>query len=393
MTDSASRACVLYLQYTNPAAYPPLQHSSRLLADEGWEVLFLGSDSEGSRCLRFPPHERITVRRLSSAPPGWRQKLHYVFFALWALAWVARWRPQWVYASDPMACPAALLLSCVPGVSVVYHEHDSPPPEGQATNESAFFRLVRRARSKLSRRAAVCVLPNEQRVQHFVEETGTPPRRVQCVWNCPARSEAEHENERRTDDKIHVFYHGSLNKARLPFTVLEALAQLPDHVHLRVAGYETAGSKGYCDELKKRARRLGIAHRVDILGAVPRRHALLEHTRRCHIGLSFMPMEASGINMQHMAGASNKPFDYLACGLPLVVSDLPDWRAMYVEPGYGRACDPTDPRDIATTIQAFLDDPQMAQDMGRAGRERIAQDWNYESGFEDVMSQMERAVA
>jgi MFS family permease len=34
-------ARVLYIQYTNPAGYPPLQHSSRILASAGWQVLFL----------------------------------------------------------------------------------------------------------------------------------------------------------------------------------------------------------------------------------------------------------------------------------------------------------------------------------------------------------------
>ena len=54
--------------------------------------------------------------------------------------------------------------------------------------------------------------------------------------------------------------------------------------------------------------------------------------------------------MLHMAGASNKPFDYMAAGLALLVSDQPDWRAMFVEPGYARACDPTDPSSIATSL-------------------------------------------
>jgi hypothetical protein len=29
---------VLYLQYTNPAGYPPLEHSSGILADSGWDA-------------------------------------------------------------------------------------------------------------------------------------------------------------------------------------------------------------------------------------------------------------------------------------------------------------------------------------------------------------------
>jgi hypothetical protein len=48
-----------------------------------------------------------------------------------------------------------------------------------------------------------------------------------------------------------------------------------------------------------------------------------------------MPKVSEDINMQAMVGASDKAFDYLACGLALLVSDLPDWRAIYVEAGYG----------------------------------------------------------
>lgn len=38
-----SKNRILYIQYTNPAGYPPLEHSSRILAQADWEVLFLGT--------------------------------------------------------------------------------------------------------------------------------------------------------------------------------------------------------------------------------------------------------------------------------------------------------------------------------------------------------------
>src|SRR5437867_12223306 len=74
---------VLYLQYTNPAAYPPLQHSSQILANNGWRILFLGTGAHGADVLEFPPHPNIHVKRLAFCPAGWAQKLHYVQFAFW----------------------------------------------------------------------------------------------------------------------------------------------------------------------------------------------------------------------------------------------------------------------------------------------------------------------
>src|SRR5438105_14487234 len=87
--SSAKR--VVYLQYTNPAGYPPLEHSSRILANAGWQVLFLGTGALGSGALRFSPHPAIRVKQLAFCAPGWRQKLHYIGFALWVGLWVLIW--------------------------------------------------------------------------------------------------------------------------------------------------------------------------------------------------------------------------------------------------------------------------------------------------------------
>src|SRR5438270_673003 len=105
---------ILYLQYTNPAAYPPLEHSSRILANGGWKVLFLGTRAVGADSLRFSSHPNVSVRQLSFCKPGWRQKIHYAIYCAWTLAWVAAWRPRWVYLSDLLSCPVGLILTLVP---------------------------------------------------------------------------------------------------------------------------------------------------------------------------------------------------------------------------------------------------------------------------------------
>src|SRR3989442_1135290 len=121
---------ILYVQYTNPAGYPPLQHSSRILADNGWHVLFVGTGAFGAGDLRFPPHPNIRVKQMGFCTAGWRQKLHYAQFVLWVFTWALLWRPQRVYASDPLSCPAALLLNRFLRLRVMYHEHDSPAARG-----------------------------------------------------------------------------------------------------------------------------------------------------------------------------------------------------------------------------------------------------------------------
>lgn len=374
---------ILYIQYTNPAGYPPLEHSSRILADAGWQVLFLGTGAHGADALRLPPHPNVRVRCLGFCNPGWRQKLHYFYFCAWLLGWTLRWRPSWIYASDPLVCPAALALCCLPWLRVLYHEHDSP----EGAPAGAFQRLVRWTRKQVARRAACCVLPNEARAERFKGETGTA-QDVICVWNCPSRTEVAVQRA-PASESFWLLYHGSIVPERLPLAVVDAVAALPDRVKLRVIGYETVGSLGYVGQLRERARRLGVEHRVDVVGVVPRRSDLMEWCRRCDAGLALMPVSAADVNHQAMTGASNKPFDYLACGLALVVSDLPDWRAAYIEPGYGLACDPQDAESIAGSVRRFLNDPDLARSMGEKGRQRILKEWNYETRFLPVLQCIE----
>src|SRR5438477_11852095 len=108
-SDRSARR-ILYVQFTNPAAYPPLEHSARVLADAGWDVMFLGTGALGSDRLEFRSHPRIKVKRLRFVPGGWRQKLKYVGFLLRVTGWDLRRRPRWIYASEWLACPVALVV-------------------------------------------------------------------------------------------------------------------------------------------------------------------------------------------------------------------------------------------------------------------------------------------
>ncbi|HWE52163.1 MAG TPA: glycosyltransferase family 4 protein [Bryobacteraceae bacterium] len=380
---------VLYIQYTNPAGYPPLQHSSRILADAGWKVLFLGTGAAGADALTFPDHRNITIKRMEFCQPGWRQKLHYLRFCLWAFWTALLWRPRWIYASDHLSCPAALLAASLPGCQLIYHEHDSPHSGNSARGFAGF---ISRARAAVARRADICVVPNQDRLERYRAELG-PLRNAVCVWNCPASAEIADRSRKPAAGDIWVLYHGSIVPDRLPQAVIEALAMLPDSVRLRVAGYETTGARGYVEQLRARARALNIEHRIEFLGSIPQRADLLAQTMHSDIGLALMPLVSSDWNCETMTGASNKAFDYLACGLALVVSDRPDWRGMFaspddLEPAYARICDPSDASSIAAALRGWIEDPVAMRQAGELGRQRTLAEWNYEDMFRPVFLRM-----
>ena len=104
------------------------------------------------------------------------------------------------------------------------------------------------------------------------------------------------------------------------------------------------------DTLSATIRARSWMRRSSISAWCPRADLLAE-AARAHIGLSLMPFNSDDLNINHMAGASNKPFDYMAAGLALLVSDLPDWTRMFVEPGFGLACNPADVNSISAALR------------------------------------------
>jgi glycosyltransferase involved in cell wall biosynthesis len=362
------RSRILYVQYTNPAGYPPLEHSSRLLADAGWQVLFLGAGSFGAATLRFPPHANIQEEQSGFCPAGWRQKLHYLRFCFWVVGKILTWRPDWVYFSLSVDAPLAWLVSSLLRVRVIYHEHDSP--RGQPSN------VFEKSRQWLFRNAP-CVWPSQRRAEIVAPEC---PRRF-IVWNCPRLDEVPGERT-ASSEPLQVFYHGSINAARLPLAVIQSLALLPASVRLTVVGYETVGAANHGQRLREEAARLGVTDRLVFPGRLSR----YESMRICSgmdVGITLMPLQTTDINEDNMVGPSNKAFDYLACGLALLMADRSDWRETFG--GYGMTCDPQDPQSIAAALRWFLDHPAETRAMGELGRRRILNDWNYEAQFQPVM--------
>jgi glycosyltransferase involved in cell wall biosynthesis len=286
-----------------------------------------------------------------------------------------------VYASDLRACPVGLLASFVPGIKVVYHEHDSPgrSPAGQ------LLKVCHLARQLLARRMALGVMPNERRIDAYRADL-VPSRDVVCVWNTPSIVETRPPEERQDQTSLRLYYHGNISAQLLPLTVVDAIALLPNRPSLTVVGYET--QEGYIAELRQRARQLGIGEQLQVVPAMPRCD-LLSYCRSHDVGLALIAPTDPNVNLDYLVGASNKPFDYLACGLVLLVPDRLDWRRMYVDPGYGLACDPRDPESISAALLWFGEHPLEIRRMGESGRDKIRGSWNYENGFAPVRRVLE----
>jgi glycosyltransferase involved in cell wall biosynthesis len=194
----------------------------------------------------------------------------------------------------------------------------------------------------------------------------------------PRRSELP-MREKQHDAPLLLYYHGNVSPVLLPEAVVEAVRQFGGRVRLLIAGYEAPGAAGYLRQLLRHCQPDPDSP-VRYLGQIPRSDLLIV-AAGAHVGLAVIPGDSDDLNIRYLTGASNKAFDYMAAGLALLVSDSPDWRAMFVAPGYALPCKPTDLASIKAALGWFIDHPRARKDMGARGRAKIAADWNYDTAF------------
>lgn len=358
--------------------YPPIIAASHLMAEAGWDVMMLASPSADSQ-LRMPSHPAILMRRIAERPSFVVRKSDLLRYSAYAARLALRWRPDIVYASDWLGTVPGLLAARLAGARLVYHEHDSRSP-------GALRSWLARFSAKVARNADLVIFPNAERAEIVRREIGFPAERLRIVWNLPRRAE-QPTLAPKADMPLLLWYHGSITPDRLPPSVIEAVASFGGRVRLQIAGYEAPLVRGYISHMLDLASREKAAPFVSYVGQIARQD-LLARATAAHVGLAFMPPCSNNINMQHMTGASNKAFDYMAAGLALLVSDLPDWHDMFVAPGYALACDPRSAHSIRSALGWLIDHPEALKKMAADARAKISAEWNYDSAFAPVLDSL-----
>ena len=361
------RKRVLYLQYTNPANYPPLEHSSRILADADCEVVFVGKPAQREIQFEMPPHAH---REVILAPGGYRSFLRA------ALSVAKKFKPDWCYLSDYNSAAAGLIVRRLTTCKIVYHEHDFP-----FGHDSYRRRVSLWARRRLLRTADVVVVPSDGRKRLMGVSDAV------VVMNCPSLREID-AAAHPPRSLLRIVYAGTVTPERLPPVVIDALTSLPD-VELDVYGYATAGFSGYPSELRQRALAAGIGNRVSVHDPVATRETLLQRISEGDVGLCLLDDGNGDPNHATMAGASNKPFDYLARGVALLCADTPQWNDMFVAPGYALSCDMADRGSITRAITR-LRAADLRHEMVEKGSKRLRSEWNYEHQFQPVAERILR---
>ncbi len=173
-----------------------------------------------------------------------------------------------------------------------------------------------------------------------------------------------------------VIYAGGLSEIRGIRQLIEAAGLLDDSLELwLMGGWEDPVYEKQCAQLAgwKRVRYFGEKTLEDTYSIM----------KRADIGIvNFLPVPNS------VQSLPNKVFEYLACKLPVVMSNFDYWKELFGECAV--FADPFDPVSIAKKIRTLLDDRELRMKLVRAGAVLIENEYSWESESKSLIDLYKR---
>lgn len=270
--------------------------------------------------------------------------------------------PEALHAHDLNTLPVAAALAGRLRLPLTYDAHELYPEISTLSErEAATWRFLER---RLVGRADHVLTVCDSIAAELERRYRT--RRPTVLLNCPAGGGSNgRPDDRATDDPIGseadepiVLYQGGFAPHRGLETLVRSAHGL-ERGRIVLMGWGRLE-----DELRELIASEGLGERVTIAPPVPPAEVVSSATGAA---VGVIPYEPVGLNNTYTT--PNKLFDYMAAGLPVVASRLPEL-IRFVEQGeMGLAFTPGDPTALATALNEVLADPERYAQMRARARE------------------------
>ena len=184
-----------------------------------------------------------------------------------------------------------------------------------------------------------------------------------------------------------VLYIGDVTAARGIWVLLEAFAAVAQELpggELWLVGRINDGA------LRQRLAEWLEAHalrdRVNVVGFVTH-DQLGRYLSRASVGV--VPYQNVS---QYLWALPTKLFEYMACSVPSVVSDLPGAHDVVAQSECGLLVEPGSAEALARGLMTLLTDPELARTMGEAGRSAVLERYNWETEEPKLLALYERLL-
>lgn len=140
------------------------------------------------------------------------------------------------------------------------------------------------------------------------------------------------------------------------------------------------------------ATELGVLDKLVFTGPVEHRD-VPQYISAADVGVA--PYDPSGVKDMERFGFYFSPikmFEYMACGKPLVASDIDIVRDIVNDSGCGLLVKPGDPEALAAAIRSLIEAPDRSASMGSAGRRACLEKYNWDSVGSGISGAIERLI-
>jgi len=303
------------------------------------------------------------VRRLLLAP---HKPLMFLDYYWRAYRMVRADPPDALHAHDLNTLPVAAALARRLRLPLTYDAHELYPEISTlSTREAATWRLLeRRLAPRADRTLTVCDSIADELTRRYGLTRPT------VVLNCPTAASANGAPAgARGGGEPLVLYQGGFAPNRGLETLVRAAHGL-ERGTIVLMGWGPAE-----EDLRALIAREGVEERVRIAAPVPPEEVV---ARAAEATVGVIPYEPVGLNNTYTT--PNKLFDYMAAGLPVAASRLPEL-TRFVEGGsLGLTFAPGDPAALSAVLNEMLEDPDRLAAMRRAAREAARRyTWEQES--------------
>jgi glycosyltransferase involved in cell wall biosynthesis len=307
--------------------------------------------------------------RHSVQPPAWMRRrlpfhLYRIAFLISFVQGVRQLRPDVVHAHDAAMLLPGITGARLTGARLVYDSHELATSVPYRERAWAWF-VAGIERLVVPRCAAVITVSDgiAERLRQRYRLSRTPT----VVRNVTALSRRGPGGLRMRlgidRDTPLILHQGAPAPDRGCELLLTAVERLPG-THLAFLGDP---EPGYATALRAATREHGLQERVTLLPSVPLEQ-LLAHTAEANVGVTLLQDTCEN----HRLALPNKLFEYIAAGIPVVASALPETRNLIEHYGVGWCVAPGDPSALAETLNLALrsqDDPSLHERLARAAEE------------------------
>ncbi|MGK3615023.1 glycosyl transferase [Bacillus anthracis] len=218
----------------------------------------------------------------------------------------------------------------------------------------------------------VMIVENHTRAKHNEDLYGFYPK---VIHNYPFLSHPEHSKTIDLHEILNIsrdepifLYQGGIQIGRGLDKLIQAVPLFKKGVVVFI------GDGRIKSELQQMVQQMNLENRVKFLPKVPVQE-LIYYTKNAYLGFQLL----NNICFNHYSASSNKLFEYMMSGVPVIACSFPEIQGIVEKENTGVCVDSHDPTSIANGVNYLLDYPEKREEMRvNAFNARYVYNWELE---------------